>query len=571
MTIEQALTNLHALQWDNSRAKEIAEEVMCHSRMDKSCAKLLLKQHPSEDDHVFNWRKNNFAHITYPLFLKAKNSIYKIFQTADHRWVASTETTQYLKDARFGHGKGLLFDTFIQQYCLQAMIEDPNAWLVIVPKFPTPPPNQSVDVNMKIIWSKNQLYADEDLIIFADKMYSGFNKNVESGYAIDRERVVRFVKNTNGYTITDQHFHELGEIPYTVLGGNMTTDGVFTSFFQPFVEYANQALMFYSEWQVTKSSCAFPIKEMEEIECPTCHGNGKIYLDDGGFDTCGSCKGTGIHNYAFSPATIFIRRKSNPGEPEKTRPMLEYISPPVDIIQEQKADWQLMLTKALESLNLQFVDEAQSGIAKEWDRAEFYSFLMQIADMLFGNVEYSALNYIERMRRFNTAEPVLVIKPTTFTIETKADLTDDLLKSVQSPFDPLRADSISRLQKHINANDPIKIKINDFLIRYDPLYLKTTAETSIYVDTGVMTQDEAGKSTHAYSELLKLIDEEQAKIDDNLTNWFLDSSYDTIATALDARIAAILARKEQETADVLQSQFGGTAETVSSTAFDLRS
>lgn len=554
MTIEYALANLHALNWDNCRAIEIAEEVMCHSRMDKSCAKLLLKQHPSEDAHVFKWRKNNFAHVTYPLFLKAKNSIYKIFQTADHQWIASTETTQYLKDARFGHGKGLLFDTFIQQYCLQAMIEDPNAWLVIVPKFPTPPSNQSVDVNMKIVWSKNQLYADEDLIIFADKTYNSFNKNVESGYAIDRERIVRFVRNANGYAITDQHFHELGEIPYTVLGGNMTTDDVFTSFFQPFVEYANQALMFYSEWQVTKSSCAFPIREMEEIECPTCHGGGKIHLEDGGFRSCDSCKGTGIFNYAFSPATILIRQKGNAGEPEKTRSMLEYISPPVDIIQEQKADWQLMLTKALESLNLQFVDEAQSGIAKEWDRAEFYSFLMQIADMLFGNIEYSALNYIERMRRFNTAEPVLVIKPTTFTIETKADLTDDLLKSVQSPFDPLRADAISRLQKHINANDPIKIKINDFLIRYDPLYLKTTAEISIYVDSGIMTQDEAGKSTHAYSELLKLIDEEQAKIDDNSTNWFLDSTYETIATALDARIAKILASQEQEGAEIQGNQ-----------------
>lgn len=549
MTVYDALINLNALipDWDNSKAREIAQEIMCHSRMDKSCAKILLNKHPSEEEHVFNWRVKNFAHITYPEFMRAKNAIYRIFQTADHSFSASAETLDYLKRARFGKLSGVLFDAYIQQYCLQAMLEDPNAWLVIMPKLPAPPSNESVEIDLKIIWSKNQIYADDDVIVFSDGCYerSGVGGYVKSGIAIDKTTIVKF-KNIDGrYVISDEPYnHDLGEIPFCVLGGNMSTDDVYTSFFQPFVEYANEAVAFYSEWQVTKSSCAFPIKEMDQIPCHACNGTG--YVEE---KTCSSCKGSRFEGYSFSPASIILRPQRRGSEPEPTRQMLEYISPDVSIIQEQKADWQLMLDKAMNALNLHYVLEAQSGIAKDIDRSEFYAFLNAIATMLFGNIEYMALYFIERMRRFANAEPVSVIVPTTYTIETKTDLLDDLSKGIALPFTPLRAELLTRLNRNINANDPVQIKINEFMLRYDPLYTLTTAEITLDVDSGVITQDEAGKHRFAYSELLKLIDDKQAELaptEYSNFNWFLDSDYATIESALNERISAMLQSEKPE-------------------------
>ncbi len=548
MTIEEALSKIHALDWDNKRAREISKEIMCHSRMDKSCCHVLLKQHPSEDPAIFKWRKDNFTHITNPLFQKAVNSLYRIFQTTDHSYTVSQDTLDYLKKARFA--KGLSFDTFMQQYCLRAMIEDPNGWLVVLPKFPVPASsNQSVEIDLRIIWSTHQIYQDDDLIIFSDQCINGAFATVKSGFAVDRERVVKFQRNGTSYTITDIYFHELGEIPYTVLGGTVTTDDVYVSFFQPFVEFGNQALCFYSEWQVTKGSCTFPIKEMDGIECKTCNGRGY----DNENKPCGTCHGSKYENLSFSPGTVLIRPALRPGEPERTRPLLDYISPPVDIIQEQKADWQLMLDKALESLNLHFVLEQQSGIAKDIDRAEFYSFLGQIAEVLFGNNEWRTLDFIERMRRFQTAEPVIVNIPTTYTVETKSDLLDDMAKALATPFTPTRADAIRRLNKYTNANNPTEIKIVEFMLMYNPLFCKSEAEASIAVDLGGITQDEYSECLYMYPQLLLLINDMQTGENGN-PKWFLETDYATIYEALDERISAKLASEESEGTDLQTDQ-----------------
>ena len=79
----EVLANIRQIKFNNHRAVEIANSVKCHSRGDINfAAKLLLKQHPSEDKQVFDWRINNFVHVTYPYFQKALNAINRIFTSA---------------------------------------------------------------------------------------------------------------------------------------------------------------------------------------------------------------------------------------------------------------------------------------------------------------------------------------------------------------------------------------------------------------------------------------------------------------------------------------------------------
>ena len=101
-TYNDILSSLNAIQFANNKAVSISDCIRCHSRADKThAARLLIKQHPSEDRAVFDWRMNNFVHITYPYFQKALNAVNRIFSTTGYSWLASESTTSYLKTNRF--------------------------------------------------------------------------------------------------------------------------------------------------------------------------------------------------------------------------------------------------------------------------------------------------------------------------------------------------------------------------------------------------------------------------------------------------------------------------------------
>jgi len=552
MTADEAFIRLKDLRTNNESAREIAKEMMCHSRMNKkSCAKALLKQHPSEDKAVFEWRMANFVHITYPLFEKAVNSLHRIFQATDHHWSASDHVTEYLKTAKFGENR-VYFNVFISQYLLRAMIEDPNAWLVVLPKMPVPAQsNLSPEIDLKVVWSCRQVYRDEDVIIFSDHDLGGMYGSVlQSGYIVDADKVIRFQKaeNSDWYVRKDEYQYKLNEIPYSILGGNLTTDGIYTSFFQSFVEYGNQALAFFSEWQVTKSTCTFPIKEVEPTPCNTCKGSGFV---DG--KTCDSCNGTKYNQQAFTPATVLVRPVRRVGEPERTQPMIQYHSPPVDVIQEQKSDWMLMLDKALESINMKFVLEAQSGVAKDLDRTEFYSFLGKISDMLYQHEE-TALDFMEKLRHYQNAEGVYVKKPSSFSLLTEADLMSLVENSFSIQDVPLRIIAMKDYYLGRYSDNPQELKRHFFILYYDRYAGHTDDEINVKVDQGVITQDESAVHSLVPHELNKLIyDKTNEILPDGTKNesWFIDATYDQITAELDGRIAKQLARQEQERQDAL--------------------
>lgn len=553
----EVLANIRQIKFNNHRAVEIANSVKCHSRGDVNfAAKLLLKQHPSEDKQVFDWRINNFVHVTYPYFQKALNAINRIFASAGFSWLASEKTTQYLKNARFFNR--LFFNQFITQYALKYMFEDPNAWLVVMPKnkeFENIP-----ELDLVIIPSSNQFYVSDDVILFSDQPISkGSFSALRSGYIIDRENIVHYTMKGERPEVDFIYYHNFGEIPFTILGGEQTTESEQISFLQSFCDFGNQALVFYSEWQVTKSTSTFPIKEVEPITCPSCHGS--RFNEDG--TICGTCHGLG-EIVSFSPATILVRERRKIGEPESQRQKLEYISPPVDILQEQKADWQLMLEKALESINMHFVLEGQSGIAKEIDRTEFYSFLSKVSTNLFENIMHSSLYFIEKYLRGTMAEDVVVIKPATFTLQNDNVLYEDLKNSLETPFASLRAEALQNYWRIMSNNDPTKRKIASFLSEFDVLFCATTAEATIYHDVYAVSTEDIKKHIYAPAELNKLIREKKEEYDANPSkyfnkNWFLDSDYNEIETELNRRILERVARETDWGTDLTADSDNGVA------------
>lgn len=537
-TYNDILSSLNAIQFTNNKAVSISDCIRCHSRADKThAARLLIKQHPSEDRAVFDWRMNNFVHITYPYFQKALNAVNRIFSTTGYSWLASESTTSYLKTNRFFNR--LFFNQFITQYVMKFMIEDPNAWLVAIPKNIE---KDAPDVDLLVIPSNRQLYVDDDVIAFTDNDCSTNSYLAKrSGWIIDRNNVVHYTVRGDRsleYPVIDfNYIHNLGELPFIILGGEQSVEREQLSFFQSFCEFGDQALVFYSEWQVTKSSCTFPIKEMEPMTCPTCHGS-RFGEDE---KVCGTCHGSG-EVVSFSPATILVREKRRLGEPESTRQKLEYISPPVDILQEQKADWQMMLDRALESINMHFVLEQQSGVAKEIDRTEFYSFLQKISTNLFDNVMHSALTFIEKYRRGSMAEEVVVQKPTTFTLLNENALYDDLKNSFETPFTPLRTEALRNYWRIMSNNDAVKQKVVKFMSEYDPLFCHTMPEATVYHDVYAISTEDIKKHIYAYAELTGLIREKDEEYSENPSayfnkNWFLDSNYNEITNELNRRIA----------------------------------
>ncbi|MFM9061024.1 MAG: hypothetical protein ACKOQP_05095, partial [Bacteroidota bacterium] len=202
---------------------------------------------------------------------------------------------------------GQYFYNYIQKYVVRRMIEDPNGYLVWIPYGEgLTNPAVKVEVEPLVISSNLIKYVDEDMITWLDVeetsevlengkrrmsgevYYSltefGFYKHIQIGNKQDKR-----------FELVEIYMHEMDELPAVVLGGDLTDDDYFESYFSAFVPFANEAIRQYSDWQGVMTTSAFPYREEQSETCsaPGCR-DGFVFdntLQDN--RACRSCKGTG--------------------------------------------------------------------------------------------------------------------------------------------------------------------------------------------------------------------------------------------------------------------------------------
>lgn len=504
----------------------IYQEMIVHTHGLKA-KHLIHERRPYEDVKIQKYRVKVFRPITQNIILRAIDSIQRVFSKAN----VTIKTGDLVKTFIEGHNfKGSDLHNYLNRAGIKRMIEDPNGILVWwVNKDSIVAKNKRVMPEPIMLLSKNIVDHNEEVLTFLSNEKSpvqvpngrGGFKTVNEGlvyYIVTKTQYLRRVqvgeKSKKKFDLVPYYDHNIGEIPAVVLKGyetsytnEETNEDIyyFISFFAGFVAYGDEAIRQFTDYQGVHTVSAHPIREMEEIPCVAegCKG-GKVRTQKGDeFDVtnCGVCHGRGMM-IPDSPYGILFRPKSKTGafaekdaRGEKT-PLLRYITPPVEILEFSNRSWQEMVEKAEKALNLLFIDEAQSGKAKEIDREQLIATLDAIGRNIYGNIYANSLRYIAAL--LGDTKPISISLPASFRNKTEQELLAELteLKKNNAP-DVVIIEATKEYMRKKFSDNQIMLKIVDVLAIYDPYFIYDTTEKTEMAASGAITEEQQVKSINA--------------------------------------------------------------------------
>jgi hypothetical protein len=196
------------------------------------------------------------------------------------------------------------------------------------------------------------------------------------------------------------------------------------------------------------------------VECPTCKGEGRLVP-------------TGPYGILYrSEATMMSDGAA------REIPVMRFLSPDVAIVKYSGDYWMQLLDKVNKALNLLFVEQAQSGVAKEKDREDEVAMLDRMGEHYYGHLFRNSMMTIADIRGIAyRPEEVYITLPPTFVVKTEADLMEELKSINEVGVNPLFRIEASR--EHIRKRFPGNMrmqKMYDVLSWYDPLFGYTTNE-----------------------------------------------------------------------------------------------
>lgn len=529
--------------------ERIRNRNLVHSEGIRPPTEIMTQRH-NESQDIYDWRIRNYVPITTASWNRALSILQRIFINSKYKYDAHEYVIDYLHDNRFD---GLRFDEYIQVKVLKVMMEDPNGWLVWLPDMSESTATEIkvrpliVTSDLKRVESKNEItfYDEIEKVEYYDKRHN-LNYDGDVYWRITRDTIYK-VYRTNDNSKGDEQYaereyftHNFGFIPYLTLGGIWNSSfNNYISFFSSFVEIADEAIKQFSDWQYIMATSGYPVKEIAHMECDAegCNGG---ELEDG--STCRVCNGTGIK--PFSPSSVLIRPENNNTTQFDPRPLLQYHTPPPQIIEYAQNAWTMLLERAEASINMVHVFKPQSGVAKEIDREDMYSMLSSISSNVFNNIFYNSLRYISHyvmiFRKDRDAHKVVVYPPTSFGLKDIDELTVDYQEYIANNADKnlVTRSYLDLVHAKYNGNK-IENKIAEVQVYYDNWMPFTTDEKLALKDGGAITEKDLFKSFTISNYIRRLIKEIGEKV-------FLDAKFEDIAKKLDAMYEDYFNKLEEE-------------------------
>lgn len=515
---------------------KVREEMYVHTR-GKNPGKILTDRRPNEDPDVQKYRLMIYEPITKGSMNRAIDKLYRIFISANFSIQVSAELSKYLDEKKF---KNQYFYSYIQKYVVRRMIEDPNGYLVWIPYGEgLYNPAVKVEVDGQLVSSEHIKYVDEDVLMWYDPKEKSevleAGKRVMKGdvyYTMTDEAFYKHTqygnKGDKNFEVTEIYRHNMGYLPAIVLGGNMTDDDYFESYFSPFLPFGNEAIRQYSDWQGVMTTSAFPYREevAENCDAPGCRGGAVFNEEENEHYPCKVCKGTG-RIIVRSPYGVFMRDKGSnalDGNALSDAPMVRFVSPNVDIIQYSGQAWETLLKKAEDALYLNYIEDAQSGAAKLVDREDGFMSLTKISNNVFDEVIYKSLQIIEKYRNIAFTFDPVIVKPVSFSMKTEEALMFEItqMSEKNAPVAFLVETTKDLAKKRFSGNKTIA-RVIEILVSYDPIYHIATRDKQMLLAAGTIKKDDVVKSLFAYKTLMAILSVEGTSyLEKNLADIFAD-------------------------------------------------
>lgn len=537
------------------------DEMSVHTQ-GKAPEKLINERRPYEDEAIKEYRIKSYEPITKAPVTRAIDQISRTFNNANVTIQMDAKLQAYIDQPIF---KGLKLLPYINQNVTRRMIDDPNGvlfWWIDTNSVGTL--NSRIEVKPILVLTKNIMHFDDEVFSFISAEKSDVLVSKRGKLVIEKSGDVYYVATKNEYWKYIQvgekrkkefqaeliYSHNLDMLPCVVLKGyeviepdEKTNDDIhyYTSFFSSFTAYANETIRQFSDHQGIMTVSGFPLREMEPIECPAekCQG-GHIYDDERNRKPCNVCDGKGTI-VPSSPYGVLIRPlKKSVSDTTEERPMLQYITPPVDILKYSGDYWKALLSEAEKSLNLLFIEEAQSGVAKEIDREVLLSTLDAIGINIYENIIRTSLIIIAKLRGYSS-ENIIINLPPSFKIKSEKEMSEEITTyNEKGAPDIVMIESTRAFLKKKFAGDKNLQKMCDLLFLIDPYFHYDINTKTTMLAAGAITDEEFQKSLNVLNVSMRIF----KKYGDNVQNIPDDTLMTEIETELEKVIKTKIPEKE---------------------------
>lgn len=478
--------------------------------------RLIKTRRPNESQAIFDYRIANDRAVTRNAFMKAITNLQRTLSHSSVEVRYPDLVKGYLEQPNFDDTD---FMSYMQRKVVKYMCEAANAFLVW---WPENVGNITEQVAMVpyIVMPELVKHYNKEVFTWLSHEKSlvtvGETEKMEGEvyWTILKEGLFKVVqygkKSEKTYRIDPYYANSAGDIYALPLGGDWTTEetkdgpiGYYTSYLSSAVPFADECKVQFSDHQGVMVNCAFPLREVEALPCSNhdCK-DGYIRGPKGEKMTCGACDGTGRMPINPGPHGIFVRPKRQTGVGEKDStdiPMMRFIYPDPSILKFGSESWESFLDKTEDALNLLFLDEAQSGIAKNIDREDKLAWLDKVAVNVYKYLVVMSVQIIAKFRFPAQDFPeVYVLLPSTFVIKSESQYIEDIsmLRKSSMP-DMLLIEKTREFISKTFGGDPVRLKMWDVLIYIDPLAINTPQEKAQMFASGAISQSELQFSNQA--------------------------------------------------------------------------
>lgn len=464
---------------DYDDAVEMYEELETHADGEYP-GELIDQRRPAESDEIKHYRKKIFVPITKPVFTKVYNSLMKIRKSQD--WmisfpnelpavIAEEESPErYLmyKMPRNGSITNWMFSVCFKQYLIDAnaaVLTLPTNWEIAENQYYEPYP---------------MIFNSEDVLDYKEGLYYVLKEHDEDLYWVIQPDIIQKFE-VKDYAVREvfQMVNTLGYIPVRHLYGmiieNYKDGALYESRISGIVPKMNEALREYSDLQAEiVQHIHSTMWSMQPQQCGRCKGLGDIPKENSAPIKCPSCSGKGL--LPLNPFEHLVLPAPRPGDPAIPTPPIGYVTKQTDIAKLQEERIRQHIYDALSAINMEFLADtplSQSGVAKQVDREELYSFVHSIAEdvvRIMDEIIYDicAWRYSGVTSDIRALLPYIPV-PERFDMLSGKVLVDELTSMVNAKVDPaiINAAQIELAGKKFNDSEVkdlvvLKLKLDPF-------------------------------------------------------------------------------------------------------------
>lgn len=489
-TIDYILQRLKANKGELHAKKEsVYKKTIAHTRGSKDfLADNVLKNYRTNEvvDRRIG-RGNIIEPITRPYFRKATNKLINLlFNPETFKINAEKEVLELIDNVAKEFNSNQQVNTFLelcQKEYLEFVRDDANGYVVIRPLQAPENDNERVQLIIEFVYTKEIVDIGRNYLIYrkGNFLYNINNKTFDR-YVLEKDKGIENAIKDANYS----YVHNLNRLPYIVNGGLLIKDEDLDTYYESFLGdslgIANNAIKLLYDKESLRIMHARPITIVKEIPCTNknCY-NG---IDSETDKTCTVCSGSGkLINFNLG-ATITKRANESVDDEKDNSPFMEFYSPPLESLNYHKDELRETLINLEKSLEINTIDESQSGVAKIVEEQIRQISAVEVAKRIYSNISYLLQVMADLLFLPIVDKKVVTITyPNQFTLTTETGLIENIRKFKESGVSGTATLAAEKEFTNFKfATNAIEKRKCEIVIWYDKLACYTDEQVNLYIN-----------------------------------------------------------------------------------------